>query len=640
MTFSMLSTNAWAIESSETSIHALSIANNVATVNYEYSGNDAMVCVAVYDIETERMLLYNSAIPSSEDHGSISIPFINAVPDQYIAKAFLLQRETMRPLCNNYTRVKGFSALSHNIHKQDCDTYGSVITSYLFEAEGAIYRVQYDFYQLSLEQLDDTYHLLRSWEIPMELPKFGGFYAGNDGYYFVFGQDNPEESDSTEVIRVVRYNKDMERQDSASLYGANTSSPFSFASLRMDQSGDQLFLRTGHTMYVTSDGANHQANMTLVLNTKEMRFTTTHCMVSNIGTGYVSHSFNQFIKVDGDKMIAVDHGDGFPRGIVLTRTDADMSSGAESVNLLTVSGNIGDNRTGVSAGGFEISDSSYLTVGNTIDQDNFDNSKTRNIFLAVTSKDDLSVNYKQLTQYSEGGTYSASTPALVKVGDDLFAVMWERKKLNPSDSNYAEYENGVDIVFLDGRGNQLGDMQTFPGALSDCQPVVVDGAVTWYVAEDSIMQFYSYRPIRSGASVTIQPIESQPVQLSTEIIIPGHVTNIGWGAFSGRDYLTSVKIESGVINISAQAFMNCSKLTSITIPDSVTNIDDWAFAGCVRMKSIAIPSTITTIKDCTFWQCNELKDVYYSGSEEQWNAIKIGSFNESLSNAVIHFNAS
>ena len=52
------------------------------------------------------------------------------------------------------------------------------------------------------------------------------FYSGTDYHFLVFGQNNLEEDDQKEVIRVVKYTKDWERVGAASLYAANTTKPF------------------------------------------------------------------------------------------------------------------------------------------------------------------------------------------------------------------------------------------------------------------------------------------------------------------------------------------------------------------------------------------------------------------------------
>ena len=51
----------------------------------------------------------------------------------------------------------------------------------------------------------------------MELPLWGGFYDGSDGYYLVEGQTNNKENDSAEVIRVIRYDTNWNRNGAAAI---------------------------------------------------------------------------------------------------------------------------------------------------------------------------------------------------------------------------------------------------------------------------------------------------------------------------------------------------------------------------------------------------------------------------------------
>jgi len=146
----------------------------------------------------------------------------------------------------------------------------------------------------------------------------------------------------------------------------------------------------------------------------------------------------------------------------------------------------------------------------------------------------------------------------------------------------------------------------------------------------------------------------------TSVTIPGNVTSIGEHAFSGCNGLTSVTIPDGVTSISEYAFYDCSGLTSVTIPDGVTSISEHAFSGCDGLTSVTIPdgvtsinqhafhdcngltsvtipSSVTSIGDYAFHHCSHLTDVYYRGTQEQWNGIVIGTNNENLTNAVIYF---
>ena len=96
----------------------------------------------------------------------------------------------------------------------------------------------------------------------------------------------------------------------------------------------------------------------------------------------------------------------------------------------------------------------------------------------------------------------------------------------------------------------------------------------------------------------------------TSFTIPDSVTVIGYGAFAHCDSLTGVTLGNRVTSISSYAFFWCDSLTSVVIPDSVTEIGDNAFDDC-----------------------RSLTDVYYTGSEEQWAAISVGSSNIPLTDA-------
>ena len=106
----------------------------------------------------------------------------------------------------------------------------------------------------------------------------------------------------------------------------------------------------------------------------------------------------------------------------------------------------------------------------------------------------------------------------------------------------------------------------------------------------------------------------------------------------GCKSLESVTMGNGLTSIGYGAFYGCSSLTSITIPDSVTYIGSYAFYNCSSLTSITIPDSVTSITEWAFRDCSSLKDVYYTGTEQQWNSIIIGSSNFYLTNATIHYN--
>lgn len=175
----------------------------------------------------------------------------------------------------------------------------------------------------------------------------------------------------------------------------------------------------------------------------------------------------------------------------------------------------------------------------------------------------------------------------------------------------------------------------------------------------------------------------------TEVFVPDSVTNINKEAFSGCRNMAGVSLSEGLISIGRRAFYGCVSLTEVSIPNSVISIDDEAFSGCTSlitvvlpesltgdnrrpgiydktffqcysltsisipknseiignnafdscsdMESISIPVSIVVIGDGAFRSCSSLSDVYYEGTSDQWNAIKISSRNDPLLKATIHY---
>ena len=121
------------------------------------------------------------------------------------------------------------------------------------------------------------------------------------------------------------------------------------------------------------------------------------------------------------------------------------------------------------------------------------------------------------------------------------------------------------------------------------------------------------------------------------ITLSNSVTSIGDGAFYGCSNLTTIALPDSVTSIGDYAFCDCSSLTAITIPDSVTDLGAYAFSGCSSLATVTIPNSVTSIGEGAFSWCNSLTDVYYAGSEAEWNAITIQPYNGYLTNATIHY---
>ena len=147
------------------------------------------------------------------------------------------------------------------------------------------------------------------------------------------------------------------------------------------------------------------------------------------------------------------------------------------------------------------------------------------------------------------------------------------------------------------------------------------------------------------------------------IILPNNLDRIEDQTFEGCTNLKIIELQNGLKSIGNATFQNCTKLELIEIPDSVTELKSVAFNGCTNLKHIKIGNGLKTftsgmligvqnlenltigtglekIEDGAFSSCNKLKDIYYKGTQQQWNQIivNVNNGNNILSTVTMHYN--
>jgi len=98
-----------------------------------------------------------------------------------------------------------------------------------------------------------------------------------------------------------------------------------------------------------------------------------------------------------------------------------------------------------------------------------------------------------------------------------------------------------------------------------------------------------------------------------------------------------VVIPAGITELGAYCFNYNSTAKSVVIPAGVRSIGGYAFGFSETLEEITIPASVKNISEDAFMICDSLRDVWFGGTQEQWNKITVGDGNDGLANATVHF---
>ena len=128
----------------------------------------------------------------------------------------------------------------------------------------------------------------------------------------------------------------------------------------------------------------------------------------------------------------------------------------------------------------------------------------------------------------------------------------------------------------------------------------------------------------------------------TEVInvkfVPGSKqVKMGDNIFSRCYKLMGVKLPVNIDRIGEGMFQNCGMLAGVEIPQGAESIEASAFSSCSGLTTVIIPDSVATIGIAAFGAC-PLKDIYFTGTEEQWNSIRKIGDTTSMEKATMHYN--
>lgn len=114
-----------------------------------------------------------------------------------------------------------------------------------------------------------------------------------------------------------------------------------------------------------------------------------------------------------------------------------------------------------------------------------------------------------------------------------------------------------------------------------------------------------------------------------------HFDTIEEEAFAFSD-IKEVNINVSVIFYGA--FSHCKNLEIVTLP-TIRTIDMEAFYRCENLTQLWVGKPLVEITRDAFDGCVSLTDIFYEGTQEEWDKIHIDPSNIEILDAHVHFNS-
>lgn len=301
---------------------------------------------------------------------------------------------------------------------------------------------------------------------------FGTFAVASDGdYYVVLGHNNTEENGSKVVVSLLKVSAQTgEVIKKGELKGKHFGGQFTSISVPFDagtadlvETNGNIYIHMSYEMFKASDGNNHQAANLFVFNAQSLKPTEVKTDF------YVSHSFNQMIKLDGSTVVTLSHGDANPRAIRLATLD--KKGNYKKADLFTFNGSKGKNETGTTVNGLEIGTSNYLVTGLSVTHNNPVNGKYspkgewnngRNVYLSVINKKGMSVKNAWLTTFDPTNKDISITEPRIFKSDNSFVVVYSVSQNDESYTEFVTLNESGDVLARNKKNNTAFYTNTYP----------------------------------------------------------------------------------------------------------------------------------------------------------------------------------
>lgn len=493
-------------------------------------------------------------------------------------------------------------------------------------------RVFYDNKKINIEYYDNKFNITKKKSIAMELPVWGGFYAGDNDYYVVEGKHNTAQKNDAEVVRVIKYNKNWKKIGAAKitgntkLFGGEVGYIFDVGCVEMTEYNGNLYIVTAHDGYVDSQyGQGHQGFLMIKVNQKNMK--------GEIVLSDLWHSFAQYIKNKGSVLYVLEQSEG-DRCTQLSKIDANNLK-KQSIEVLGYGG-LHTSAWAIpcyaSVDGMALSKDNVLCLGTSIDQSKYDKIKSdtpHNIYITVTPTSNFSeksTKVKWITKYKGGGKSFLGTK-ITRVNDNRFMVSWEEYDTSQKASNYDTLSTSIlHYVFIDGKGNVISKEYKAAAPISECQPIVKNSNIVFYASNANMVNFYSinaktgkfkkkmHRVLGGNATwnlskgvLTITGKGAISIQKKDRERLPKSSAS-GWFVTYEKGnwddiskYIKKIVIKKGITSIPNEAFAHLDNLEEVNIADGLKSIGKKSFYACNSIKKIYLPSSVNKIGADILW---------------------------------------
>ena len=189
--------------------------------------------------------------------------------------------------------------------------------------------------------------------------------------------------------------------------------------------------------------------------------------------------------------------------------------------------------------------------------------------------------------------------------------------------------------------------------------------ITWTLTEDGSFAFHGEGHMRNytnpyswAYSVPWERLKN----LITSVTMDNGIYNLCEYAFFGCGNLTGVDLSNTLDRLHSSSLRCCPGLTQLELPDSITVISSLSLSwdtgltqlrlpknlavlghsslyGCTGIAEIEVPKGLSLVRHEAFHTFTSLTDVYFTGTEAQWNGIEFEYGNGDVQNANIHFSS-